>query len=643
MDLKPGDAIPQKFRDWYRDDAAHADRWKREIWSPAVGAVAGHQWPEEVKRELAGKRPTMTFNRIAPVVDAVSGQQIANRQEVRFIPREEGDAKANELYTGAAMWFRDIAESDDEDSSAFLSCAVSGMGWTDTRLDYEEADDGRPDEECLPADEMAWDWKAKRPNLVDARRLWRVRSIDLERAEEMFEGASRYELDATWARGDARFGDEPHVSDEPRDRSSGRTSGPKANEVTVVQIQWIERKTVIVVADPMTGQVAEFEPKQYDRLKKRFKQMGMALQGVSRKRKVRKQAFLGNVVLDVTDAPCPKHFSWQCVTGKYDPIRGYWYGLVRAMLEPQEWSNKWLSQMLHLMNTSAKGGLMAEKDAADGDPAQVEESWAANDEITWFAEGALSGNKVHPKPIQGIPPQLMQMTEFAISSIRDVSGVNLEMLGMREANQPGVLEYQRREAGMTVLQWLFDAFSRYRRAQGRVILYYLQNDLNDGRLVRILGDGDGRYVPLMQQADVEYDIIIDEAPTAPNQKERTWQLISALLPTVQPMVTPDVMLTLLEYSPLPTSIVEKLKEMATAAQQSPEAMQAKEIEARAAAAAVGKDEADAFQSQMAGFLDQVRATVEQGEAAKTAAETEKTLVETQQMLTYPPTEAQAIY
>ena len=625
--LKPGEPIPSKLRDWYRDDSARADKWRREIWEPAQRIVHCDQWDSRTKRELSEQlRPAMSFNRVAPVVDAVTGQQIANRQEVRYIPREEGDVKVNELLTGAASWFRDLSEADDEDSDAFYSCAVAGMGWTDTRMEFEERDDGDPSVECIPAEEMVWDCNAKRPNLTDARRLWRVRCIALDAAEEMFEGRSRMELDAAWARGDGRNSEQPYVADEPRNRSAGRSAGPMHNEVTIVQVQWIERKPVMMVADPMTGQIAEFEPKQYDKLKKRFGQMGMKLQGTKRMRKVRKQAFLGGVVLDVTDAPCPDEFSWQCVTGKRDPVNGYWYGIVRAMIEPQEWANKWLSQMLHLMNASAKGGLMAERGTA-GNIEEVEESWAANDAITWFENGSISQGKVQPKPMQGIPPQLIMLTELAISSIRDVSGVNLEMLGMREA----------------VLQWLFDGFRRYRRSQGKVILYYLQNDMSDGRLVRVLGKNGEKYVPLMREADLEYDIIVDEAPTAPNQKERTWQLISAIMPNVREMITPEVMLELLEYSPLPTSVVEKLREMAEAAQQSPEAAQQKEIQVRKAAADVSKDEADAFRSQMAGLLDQIRAQTEGAEAGKTQAETEKTMVETQQMLQYPPTEAQAIY
>lgn len=634
MQVDVGAAIPQQFLDWHRDDVAVADKWRSEVFKPAYAAFAGDAWDPIAKQQAQKElRPALSFNRTAPIVNAVSGQQIANRQEVRFIPREMGDVQVNEVLTAGAEWFRDEAEGDDEDSQAFVDTTIAGMGWTETRIDFEVSDEGAPVIEFIPAEEMLWDAASKRRNLMDARRVWRVRTMPLEMAQDMFDGKTRHELDAAWARPDGGgSSDQPYNADDPRDRSGGRMADGRPNEVTIVQVQWIAKKRVMMMADPMTGQVAEYSPKDFRKLKARYARIGFNLKGTPRTRRVRKQAWLGGVVLDVTDAPCPDHFSFQCVTGQRDRIKGYWYGLVRAMIEPQEWANKWLSQMLHIMNASAKGGLMVESDAADGAGgiSQIEDSWAANDAITVVASGSLQSGKVQPKPSQGVPPQLMQLTEFAISSIRDVSGVNMEMLGMREANQPGVLEYQRRQAGITVLQWLFDAFRRYRREQGRIILYYLMNELGDGRLIRIVGDEGEQYVPLIAQADLQYDIIVDEAPTAPNQKERTWQLLSAIMPNIRDVLSPGVILEMLDYSPLPSSIVTKMREAMEKESQSPEAMQQMEAEARALAANISETEANAFRDQAAGMLDQAKVEEMRADMIKTAAEAQRAAADAQQ-------------
>jgi hypothetical protein len=155
---------------------------------------------------------------------------------------------------------------------------------------------------------------------------------------------------------------------------------------------------------------------------------------------------------------------------------------------------------------------------------------------------------------------MSQMMEFAISSLRDVSGLNLEILGMADRMQPGVLEAQRKQAALTVLSTLFDGLRRYRKEQGRLMAKYITEYLSDGRLIRIVGgDGTERYVPLLrQQGALEYDVIVDEAANTTNQKDKTFHIMQALLPMLDKMgapFTPD----LLDYLPLPAAMIEKWK------------------------------------------------------------------------------------
>jgi len=43
------------------------------------------------------------------------------------------------------------------------------------------------------------------------------------------------------------------------------------------------------------------------------------------------------------------------------------------------------------------------------------------------------------------------MLEFAIQGIPQTTGVNWELMGQVARDQPGILEYQRKQAGMTML------------------------------------------------------------------------------------------------------------------------------------------------------------------------------------------------
>jgi hypothetical protein len=669
MDLKARDPIPQTYLDWFKADLRHAEEWRKEAQTD-YDFRDGRQWSDTDKAILEDQgRPPIVFNRVGAIIDAVSGQEISNRQEVRYIPRVSGPAKrqaeqpppmghnggppmggppgpmpppemagappgmppqmgggggmappgpppmedtggdqeSTDLLTSAALWFRDQADADDNDSEAFRDTITGGMGWTETRLDYEDNPDGTLKDDRLDPFEMVWDYNARKNNLVDATRVWRVRCLPIEEARAFVSGfvgedGERIEVEdedlhAAWAANAVWDGkSEPHQSEAVRDRLAGRRAASgELQEAVIVHCQWIEREDVWRV--PMPGPDGKPVPTDlsatdYDAFKAKGKENGVEITpeaekaiGIrKRKKKVRYQAFLGNIVLKVMPTACPDHFNFKCITGKRDQTKGQFFGLVRNMRDPQSWSNKLYSQILHIINSQAKGGILAERGAFDNDT-DAQESWARTDRITWVKNGKLSGANPAwaPKPVAQVPPALQYLMDVANTGIHQVSGVNMELLGMREADQAGVLEYQRRQAGLTILQPIFDNLKAYRREQGELILWYIQNDLSDGRLVRIVGKQEAEYLPLAKQATLEYDIIVDDMPSSPNQKEKNWQLITQMMPFIKDMMTPEVALALAEDSPLPAATVQKLQKLAEKASESPAAqMQQKMAELEAA-------------------------------------------------------------
>src|SRR6516164_954718 len=147
--------------------------------------------------------------------------------------------------------------------------------------------------------------------------------------------------------------------------------------------------------------------------------------------------------------------------------------------------------------------------------------------------------------------------QFALSALRDVTGVNLELLGQADREQAASLEMQRRQSAMTILATMFDSLRRYRKAQGRLILHFIQL-LPNGTLVRVLDQGQYQYIPLMKDPSVEhFDVIIDQTPTTPDQKMLTWSLTLEILRSGIPL-PPPVLMTLLKYSPYPENVVQEV-------------------------------------------------------------------------------------
>lgn len=237
------DDLLTKLKGWYKFDVAKANLWRKEA-TEAFKFRDGDQWSDDDKRELeATYRPVLVFNRLGVLVDAVVGSEIGNRREVRYIPREQGDNKPNEVLTSAAEWFRDLCDAEDEESAAFKDNVTAGMGWTDTRLDYESNPAGEPKIDQIDPMEMVWDADARKPNLVDSKRRWRVRKMTVEAAQKLFPDVDPDELNAAWA-DESEEDAEPTVNN-PGERYSGHED-PETKPsklITVVACQYLEAET----------------------------------------------------------------------------------------------------------------------------------------------------------------------------------------------------------------------------------------------------------------------------------------------------------------------------------------------------------------------------------------------------------------
>lgn len=559
------DGTLAKCRDFLRRAKTHSSQWRQESIEDYGFYSGTGQWDEESRAKLMEQqRPVITFNRIGPVVDAVSGSEVANRQEVAYLPRTQGDVQPNEILTAAADWARDQCDAMDEESDAFLDTIICGMGWTETRISYDEDPEGRICIDRVDPLEMYWDPAAKKRNLSDAKELARVKRMSKREVMDLWPDAKiDFTADDIYSDLGEDEESEPKIN-LPGDEYKRKQEGSQREEkkLKVIEYQWAEKTHYYRVLDVNTGQMQDIAAEDFKKLNQRAEKAGVPFKSVKSVKMAWKRAFIiGSTIVEEGDAPCPESSTFKCITGKRDRNTNTWYGLVRAMKDPQRWANKWLSQVLHIVNSNAKGGLLAEKDAFDN-PRQAEESWSDPAAITFLRPGALSQGKVQPKSPITWPAGLDKLMEFAITSIRDVTGVNLELLGMADRQQAGVLEYQRKQAGMTILATMFDGLRRYRKEQGRVLLYFIQEYIPEGTLIRIVTDtGNEQYVPLAKDKSVtKFDVVVDDAPTSPNQKEKTWQILTAMLPGMADKMTPNMWSSLLEYSPLPSSLVSDLQE-----------------------------------------------------------------------------------
>ena len=481
----------RRLRDRLKRADAAQDDWRDEAGGD-FRFVAGHQWDDDTLQELKeAERPAITFNRTAPTVYSVVGHQINNRMETKYSPRTEGDEQVNEIYTAASRWADDQCDGEDEETDAFTDMVICGMGWTETRMSYDHNPDGELETAArIDPLEFRWDETASKPNLQDAAWVVRLKWTPRKEAEGIWPKLKDIDvfqdLDAVDSDVIVRTDAIPYEGEDVR-----RFYRPKTDEVLIAEHLFAEPTFIYRVGDPASGRLVELSEAKWRKLRGYIEQQG--LQYVRQRiKKNRYEIWAGDNLLEDGEEPTDQ-FRYQCMTGYRDRREDgttLYYGLVRPMRDPQMWSNKFFSQIQDIIMSNRVGGAFIEETALT-DPRQAERDWAAVNPLIVLRDGAVSSNKVVERNPLPYPVGLDRLMEWAVGALPQVTGVNMELLGLQDRNQPGVLEAQRKRAAMAILAPLFNSLRRHKKERGRLVLHHIREDLSDGRLIRVVGESGG--------------------------------------------------------------------------------------------------------------------------------------------------------
>lgn len=554
---------------------------------------AGRQYSDEDLAFLQSTlRPSAAFNVAQKFIRVVSGLERRSREHIDFVPVELSDAQfgmATDIVNQAYEWVMNKTHGDEERSRAFEDKLIDGMGWTETYLDTNKDPGGLIAMKRRDMMEMLWDTTARETNITDMQWVARIRLVPFDEAVMRWPDKEDELLLMRGGNGGGDASKNIHVDLYNWAVSMSQLGGPQPTAdtmgqslvkdmVPVVDYEWREYENGWLFFDPLERDDVWMNEKRYQSYASKLERLGLPpiVEKVRQiKPRYRRILFTGKSrLIDPVDLPGPR-FTYNCMTGTWDDDNQLWLGFMSLLMDPQRFANKFLNQALEIMKTQSKGGLMAETDAFQN-PRQAEMEYAKTGSILWLRTGALAQNKVQERTLPQMPAATIQLMQFCVGMLQEVTGVGPESFGLASGEVPVGTSQQRANAGYALLSSEFSALRRYRVEEAKTVFDFFQF-ISDGRFVRVGGPLTPQFIQLIRDPFLlTYDVLIEEADSDPSLKQRYFEAIMQITPML--VRTNQFLPELLDYFPLPRRVIEKLKQAMQQKKQQDDQMRAQGLD-----------------------------------------------------------------
>ncbi|WP_017430794.1 portal protein [Vreelandella jeotgali] len=498
----------------------------------------GDQWSDADRKKLEDEgRPAMTFNLVLSTINTALGEQASREMQVGFLPKRDS-TRDGALVLGRVA--QSIMQANDYhfiENFVFADGMIQDRGYFDVRVSFQENLMGDvsikhldpltviPDPEGKEMDPSTWNevmvtWWMSLDEL--ATKYGQDKSDSLQ----SIVGSGDHHAYDSVRFGTGRFGGEQFLS--PGSHGIEGLDDRTIRSVRVIERQHYQWVDEYVLVDPDTGDMREV-PQQMgeDEVTRLAETYGV--QVIKRPgRKVRWTVTADDVVL-YDDWSLYRTFT----VIPYFPYyrRGNPFGMVRNLLNPQEFYNKARSQELHIVNTTANSGWITEEGSlVNMTEDELSEKGAETGLHLVYAKNYQPPQKIQPNHV---PSGLDRISDKTGMAIQQISGVNEGMLGQASAEVSGVAMERKTQRGQIQLGQPFKHLEYSRRLVGHKLLELVQDFYTEERTVSILhpDNPDEREEKLIiNQIDEtgevlnnvtagRYDVSITSLPTRDNADE----------------------------------------------------------------------------------------------------------------------------
>ena len=447
----------------------------------------GAQWDTADKTRLDEQgRPALTLNMVLSTVNAILGEQMERKMEVRYSPRRDG---SEEVAFELNMLTRAILQAnnyDDLEDMVFADGVIGGRGYYDIRISYdknlfgdieisqEDPVDVIPDPEAKDMDPRTWArcfisrWMTPDEIAVEygegkaelLRKLVDNNSIsdpdDLEYYTQTFAG------------NDDMLGE-------------SRT----LRRVRVIEHQYYELTKALHWVDTESGdfRMVPFHIKE-EEAQAFADHHGLALMKRSTRR-LRMTVSADQVLLYDDWSP---YRTFTIVPFFPYFRRGNPFGVVENLLSPQELLNKTSSQELHIVNTTANSGWIVEEGSlVNMDETDLEQRGAETGLVLVTKRTSERPEKITPNQI---PAGIDRISMKAAQTIRDVSAISTSMLGLASEDVSGRAQQTQVAQGQVQVGVVLKNLKRCRRIVAEKILELVQDFYTDTRFYKVAVDNE---------------------------------------------------------------------------------------------------------------------------------------------------------
>lgn len=592
---------------WLRDNG-HLDYVKKA--TTCEDFFVGLQWdPSDLALLRSYRRPALTINKIISTISNVMGEQIFNRTDIAFKPRNEGaSAEVADALTKVFMQIGDNNQLNWVRSDVFADGIVGSRGFFDVRLDFTDSLRGEIRIEQLNPKNVLIDADADEYDPDEWGDVIITKWMSPDQIEVLY---SKADADLLRGRQDSYFPYGYDSIDRNRDRfghprtmytyNTGPDSGTNnTRNIRVIERQWRKLDRMLHFVDIETGDMRVVPP-DWDQLRVQQHLSQNPNLSLTKKlvQRIRWTVIADNVVLHDDWSPY-KHFT----VVPYFPYfrRGRTVGLVENLIGPQELLNKVSSQELHVVNTTANSGWKIKRNALQNMSTAELEQRGAQTGLVLELDEIDNAEKIQPNQT---PSGLDRISYKAEEHIKTISGVSDYMQGFAREDVAAKSVQTNKMSGQANLAKVMDNMNRTDFILARNVLDMVQEYYTEQRLLYITTD---RLTNQTEQLVVnqptpegaivndltlgEYAVVVTNQPERDTFEET--QFDQALrLRTEAGVQIPDKFIIQSSRLKDKAEIIKALD----GDQNSPEAQAAAQLKQRANEAEVTKLEAEALQKQ----------------------------------------------